>query len=250
MKNDHQPTNGHYAIKCVNLHFTYPDGAQALRGVNLFVKENERVGIIGPNGAGKSTLLTLLNGVRRGRGEVEIFGNPVNGRNGVTVKRLLGLVFQNPDDQLFCPTVFEDVAFGPLNLGLDREEIEERVSDALEQVGLSGYEQRTALNMSYGERKLLSLATVISMQPKILAIDEPTGNLDPFHRRKIIRWINGCSGTFVITSHDLDMVWDTCDRVVILNEGKITADGSKQEILTNEKLLTDNQMELPLKFQD
>ncbi len=250
MKNDHQKLSGRYAIKCTDLHYTYPDQVQALRGVNLSIKENERVGIIGPNGAGKSTLLTLLNGVRRGRGLVEIFNYPVNGQNSARIKRLVGLVFQNPDDQLFCPTVFEDVAFGPMNLGLSGEEIERRVAAALKRVGLSGYEQRAALNMSYGERKLLSLATVISMQPKILAFDEPTSNLDPFHRRKIIRWINSWTGTFVITSHDLDMIWDTCDRVIILNKGKVTADGSRQRILTDEKLLTDNQLELPLKFQN
>ncbi len=237
------------AIEAQEVSFQYPDGTRALQGVEFRIRAGEKVAIIGPNGSGKSTLLTLLNGVRRGSGELKIFGRRITRENAAEIKRMVGLVFQNPDDQLFCPTIFEDVAFGPLNLGLSAEEVRLRVAEALHNVGLEGFEHRSSFHLSFGERKLASIATVLSMNPRILVMDEPTSNLDLSHRRRLIRWMQQCTRTFVITSHDLDMVLETCDRVMILNRGKITARGPVSEILTNQKLLEENELELPLSLQ-
>ncbi len=237
------------AVRAENLRFRYPDGTVAIKGISLKIEPGEKVAIIGPNGSGKSTFLTLLNGVRQGEGLLEIFGLPVQKENLKRIKRMVGLVFQNPDDQLFCPTIYEDVAFGPLNLGFSPEEVKQRVETALRNVGLEGYGQRSSFHISFGERKLASIATVLSCDPQLIALDEPTSNLDLAHRRKIIRWIQQSSRTIVLTSHDLDMVLETCQRVLILNLGKIVADGHAREILSDRDLLESNQLELPLSLQ-
>jgi len=237
------------ALKADKLVYTYPDGTLALQGVSFGIQEGEKVAIIGPNGSGKSTLLTLLNGVRRAEGYLEIFGLPATRKNLVPIKKLVGLVFQNPDDQLFCPTIFEDVAFGPLNMGLPPDEVKKRVDAALSDVGLSGYQQRSSFHISFGERKLASIATVLAMHPRMIALDEPTSNLDLAHRRKIIRWIQNSRQTILLTTHDLDMALETCNRVLILNHGKFVADGPIEEILTDRQLLETNHLELPLSHQ-
>jgi len=231
------------------LSYRYPDGTNALRGISFEIQEGEKVAVIGPNGSGKSTLLTLLTGIRRGEGELKIFGYPVNKKNAISIKKLVGIVFQNPDDQLFCPTIFEDVAFGPLNMGLSPDEVKQRVDEALENLGLTGYENRSSFHLSFGERKIASLATVLAMQPKLIAMDEPTSNLDLSHRRKIIRWIQKSLETIILTTHDLDMALETCHRVIILNQGKIIADGPTEIILRDQKLLEKNDLELPLSLQ-
>ncbi len=237
------------AIEAQKISFRYPDGVIALREVNFRIHKGEKVAIVGPNGSGKSTLLTLLNGVRRGQGELKVFGIPVTRENARKIKPLVGLVFQNPDDQLFCPTIFEDVAFGPLNLGLPPAEVHRRVEQALRNVGLEGFGPRSSFHLSFGERKLASIATILSMEPRIIAMDEPTSNLDLSHRRRLIRWIQQCTRTIIITSHDLDMILETCDRVMILNRGRITADGPVREVLTDRELLEKNELELPLSLQ-
>ncbi|MFZ0391874.1 MAG: ABC transporter ATP-binding protein [Calditrichia bacterium] len=237
------------AIEAKQLSFSYPDGTTALREVSLRIAYGEKVAVIGPNGSGKSTLLTLLNGIRRGTGLLKIAGMEPVRRHLAEIRKNVGLVFQNPDDQLFCPTIFEDVAFGPLNLGMPAAEVREHVRQALAQVGLTGYEKRSSFHLSYGERKLASLATVLAMNPPLIVMDEPTSNLDPAHRRKIIRWIQGSRRTFIITSHDLDMVLETCSRVILLNRGKIVAEGEVSAILQNEPLLSENSLELPLMLQ-
>jgi len=229
--------------------FSYPDGTKAVDNISFSVKEGEKLAIIGPNGAGKSTLLTLLNGVYEAKGEIRIFEFEVNRKNRRKIKSFIGLVFQNPDDQLFCPTIHEDVAFGPLNFGMDKEQIEHRVAAALKEVGLIGYGQRSSFHISYGERKLAGIATVLSYDPPLIALDEPTSNLDPVHRRKIINWIRNSERTFIVATHDLDMALETCERVIILNTGKIVADGPAGTILRNRKLLETNQLELPLMLQ-
>jgi cobalt/nickel transport system ATP-binding protein len=237
------------AIAASDLSFTYPDGTQAVNKISFKVQEREKVAVIGPNGSGKSPLLTLFNGIRRGDGILKIFNILLNKKNMITVKGLVGLVFQNPDDQLFCPTIFEDIAFGPLNLGLASSEVLDCVKQALNEVGLEGFEERSSFHLSYGERKLASLATVLAMNPRLIVLDEPTSNLDLAHRRKIIRWIQSNQKTMVLTSHDLDMILETCSRVILLNEGKIMADGNANEILFDKTLLEKNNLELPLSIQ-
>lgn len=237
------------AIKAMNLSYSYPDGTPAVQDISFAVSENEKVAIIGPNGSGKSTLITLLNGVRQGKGSLEILGLPINHKNLKQIKQWVGIVFQNPDDQLFCPTIFEDVSFGPLNQGLNPAEVKLRVETALRNVGLDGYQNRSSFHLSFGERKLASLATVLAMDPRIIALDEPTSNLDLSHRRKIIRWLQNTSRTIILTTHDLDMALDTCQRVIILNKGRIVADENSQAVLTNRELLERNDLELPLGLQ-
>lgn len=237
------------ALRCSDIRFSYQDEIMALNGISLTIKDGEKVGVIGPNGAGKSTFLSLLNGIRSARGLLEIYGVPVCKKKSAKVKSLVGLVFQNPDDQLFCPTIFEDVAFGPFNLGFSKDEIKKRVETALLEVGLSGCNTRSSLHLSYGERKLAAIATILSMSPKIIAMDEPTSNLDPKHRRKIINWINKNNQTIIITSHDLDMLLHTCQRIIVFNKGVIMKDDLAEVILRDKKLLENNDLELPLSMQ-
>ncbi|MBN2029143.1 ABC transporter ATP-binding protein [bacterium] len=237
------------AVRAQNLTYQYPDGTTALNGVQLEIREGEKVAVIGPNGSGKSTLLTLFNGVRKGEGTLQIFGHKVNKKNIRMIKKMVGLVFQNPDDQLFCPTIFEDVSFGPLNLGFDEAEIREKVKAALDDVGLNGYETRSSFHLSFGERKLASIATVLAMDPDLIAMDEPTSNLDLAHRRRIIQWIQQNPNTIVLTSHDLDMILETCQRIILLNRGRIVADDTADTILRDQSLLEANDLELPVRFQ-
>ncbi len=241
---------GKIVLRLQEIHFAYQKSSPVFSGLNLQVRRGERLGIIGPNGAGKSTLLLLLNGLLKPeKGRVEVFGEAISPESEMKVRQTVGLVFQNPEDQLFCPTVFDDVAFGPLNFGLSKEQVTARVRQALNEVGLSHFEERSTLNLSFGEKKLVALATVLSMQPEIVALDEPTSNLDAIHRRKIMRWVSQNGRTCLITSHDLDMIYDTCQRTIILNRGQIVADGPSEQILKNEELLKANDLELPLRFQ-
>jgi len=229
-------------IEVRDLHYTYPDGVEALKGVSFNVEEGECVGIVGPNGAGKSTLLLHLNGLLRGfspngKAPVLVKGMPVEDGNLRQIRRLVGLVFQDPDDQLFSPTVFEDVAFGPLNLGLDAREVEERVASALRALGLEGYENRSPHHLSFGEKKRVAIAAVLSTSPEVLVLDEPTANLDPLGRWELIELLKDLPQTKVIASHDLGMIRELCERVVLLNGGRSVAVGPTEEILGDRELL-------------
>jgi cobalt/nickel transport system ATP-binding protein len=237
------------AIDAKQISYQYPDGTQAIDNLSLSIAEGEKVGIIGPNGSGKSTFVTLLNGVRKGSGSLKIFEVELAKQSLREIKELVGIVFQNPDDQLFCPTIFEDVSFGPLNQGLEATMVHSRVSQALADVGLEGFEKRSSFHLSFGERKLASIATVVAMSPRLIAMDEPTSNLDLAHRRKIIRWIQDNLKTIILTSHDLDMILETCDRTILLNRGKIVADGDTRKILYQKDLLEKNDLELPISVQ-
>jgi len=237
------------AISLDNVRFTYPDQTTAINGLNLRILKGEKVSFVGPNAAGKSTLIMLLNGVLKGEGEIKIFGIEISSKTDKAIKSKIGIVFQNPDDQLFSPTIYEDVAFGPLNFGISKEEVDQRVENALKEVGLQGYEERSSLHLSFGEKKLVSIATILSSNPDIIALDEPTSNLDPAHRRKIIEWIKKSNRTILIATHDLDMVADTSQRVVILRDGQIKWDGEVENLLTDQGLLEDNLLELPLSLQ-
>ncbi len=233
------------AIEIRNLHYTYPDGTQALKDVNLVVENGESVAVIGPNGAGKSTLLLHLNGILKGEGEVKILGLSVSNSNIKEVRRRVGIVFQDPDDQLFCPSVFDDVAFGPVNMELPDDEVILRTKMALRAVGLSGFEERSAYHLSFGQKKRAAIATVLSMQPDILAIDEPSSNLDPRSRRELINVLRLLPVTKVIVTHDLLFVAEICKRVVILDEGKVAAEGELGEIFSDEALLERHGLEMP-----
>ena len=235
------------AIQVKDVFFTYPDGHEVLKGANCEIKAGEKVALIGPNGAGKSTFMSLLNGVALAtQGQVNIGGLEVTKDNLKQIRRKVGVVFQDPDDQLFCPTVFDDVAFGPLNLGLPKHEIEERVSEALDTVGLTGFEDRSSFHLSFGERKRLALATVLSYQPDILVFDEPSTNMDPLNRRKLIQWLSESDKTILLCTHDLDIALDACDRCLMLSDGHFVADGQASEILYDRHLLEENHLELPL----
>jgi cobalt/nickel transport system ATP-binding protein len=236
------------AVDIRDLRYAYPDGTIALRGVDLTIEEGESVGIVGPNGAGKSTLLLHLNGILIGHGEVRIFDLPVEKKNLREIRRRVGLVFQDPDDQLFSPTVFDDVAFGPINMGLSQGEVAAAVSRALEEVGIAGMERRSAYHLSYGQKKRASIATVLSMNPDLLVLDEPSSNLDPRARNEFSGLLQGMKITKILVTHDLPFVFENCDRVVIMSGGKITADGDAFSILSDEALLSEYGLELPYGF--
>ncbi len=225
------------AIRIQDLDFAYPDGQVALRGVNLCVGPGERVAVVGPNGAGKSTLLLHLNGILRGNGLVYVGELDVSGVNLRKVRAAVGIVFQNPDDQLFSPTVFEDVAFGPIYMGLPEDEVKQRVRSALRQMGVEEYVDRVSHHLSLGEKKRIAISTVLAMDPQVLVLDEPSAGLDPRSRRTLIRLLDQLKPTMLISSHDLRMVKELCPRTVILDRGEVVADGPTSNLLNDERLL-------------
>ncbi len=224
-------------IRIENLSFCYPDGQLALANVSLTIHQGETVALIGPNGAGKSTLLLHLNGILRSNGLVKVFGRPINDANLREVRRRIGLVFQNPDDQLFSPTVFDDVAFGLISLGHSETEVRQSVARALDWVGMTGYEQRSPHHLSLGEKKRIAIATVLSMEPEILVIDEPTSNLDPRSKWALIGLLKRLPMTMIIASHDLELVQELCQRAIVLDQGQIIADDATNHILSDIPLL-------------
>lgn len=224
-------------VKIENLSFCYPDGQPALTNVSLTIHQGETVALLGPNGAGKSTLLLHLNGILRSNGRVKVFGRPVDDDNLREVRSKVGLVFQNPDDQLFSPTVFDDVAFGLINLGYSEAEVRQSVANALEWVGMTGYEQRSPHHLSLGEKKRIAIATVLSMNSEILVIDEPTSNLDPRSKWALVDLLKRLPMTRIIASHDLELVRVLCQRAVILDHGQVIADGKAEDILADIPLL-------------
>jgi len=233
------------AVQLSDLTFSYPDGRKVLHNVSLVVEKGEKVALVGPNGAGKSTLLLHLNGILRGRGVVTVMGMEVGDGNLGLVRGQVGLVFQQPDDQLFSPTVFEDVAFGPLHMNLEDEEVRERVSWALSQVGMEGFEDRLCHHLSLGEKKRIAIATVLAMNPAILALDEPTGELDPRSRRGLIRLLRTLPQTMLVATHDMRLVDELLPRTVILDAGRVVADGPTPEILSDAALLHRHGLERP-----
>ena len=236
-------------IEITNLQYRYHDGTVALAGVNLRVAAGECVGLLGPNGSGKSTLLLHLNGILpekpdRG-GAVKIMGEVVSKQNLEKIRRQVGLVFQDPDDQLFCPLAGEDVAFGPQQLGLSEAEIAVRVSDALARVGLAGFGRRATHHLSHGEKRRLCLAGVLACNPEILALDEPTSDLDPRGRREFKALLRQIPATKLMATHDLELVVEMCSRVVVLDRGSVVADGPTRELLNNEELMLAHGLERP-----
>lgn len=233
------------AVDIRDLSFSYPDGQEALQSVSLTIRQGEKVALVGPNGAGKSTLLLHLNGILRGKGEVRILGLPLSSEHLGRIRALVGLVFQNPDDQLFSPTVFEDVAFGPLYMGLPEEEVHRRVALALHQVGMAGFERRMPHHLSLGERKRIAIATVLSMEPQILALDEPTAGLDPRARRNLINLLVQLPQTILVATHDMHFVRDLFPRIILMDGGQVVADGCTGELLADTTLLEGHGLEAP-----
>lgn len=258
------------AVRVRGLDYRYPDGTTALAGIDLEIDTGEKVAVVGPNGAGKSTFLLHLNGLLPGRGgsrgglhahgasvgnraqgvdkgpRLWIDGLPVDARNAVEIRRRVGLVFQDPDDQLFCTTVIEDVAFGPLNLGASRAEARRIAEEALARVDLIGAAERMPHHLSFGERKRVCLAGVLACGPSVLVLDEPTANLDPRGRRRFMHLIRDLATTTIIATHDLEMVLELCPRTVILDGGRIVADGLSRDILAEEQFLESHGLEVPI----
>jgi len=224
-------------LRIDNLSYTYPDGQQALKDINLTVYKGDSLALEGANGAGKSTLILHFNGIIRSDGNVRFMGEPIDEKNLKRVRSRVGLIFQNPDDQLFSPTVFDDVAFGPINMGYDETEVRESVANALKLVGMSGFEKRSPHHLSIGEKKRIAIATVLAMSPDLLVIDEPSSSLDPKGKWDFIDFLKHLSWTKIIVSHDLELVESLCSRMVIMEKGCIVADGLTADMLYDRKLL-------------
>jgi energy-coupling factor transporter ATP-binding protein EcfA2 len=237
------------AIEVTNLCYKYPDGKEALRGITFTVAEGECVGLVGPNGSGKSTLLLHLNGIlpdpSDGVASVAIHGKQVTKENVATIRREVGLLFQDPDDQLFCPTVYEDVAFGPRQFGFPEGTIRAIVARSLSLAGLAGFEGRSPHHLSIGEKRRVCLAGVLACEPKVLALDEPTSNLDPRGKRNLHQILQTLPVTKVIATHDLEMVVELCSRTIVLDNGLVVADGPTSELLGNEEMMLKHGLEKP-----
>jgi len=241
----------HHKLEVSNLHFVYPDGHRAVNGLNFKIHHGESVGIIGANGAGKSTLLLLLMGVLLpSDGEIIVGDTLLTKKTLPMIRQRMGMVFQNPDDQLFMSTVYDDVAFAPRNYKIDEKEVEKKVINALDMVGIPHLKDRAPFKLSGGEKRAAAIATVLSMQPDILVMDEPTASLDPKSRRKVMGILKGFEHTKIITSHDLDMVYELCKRTILIRNGEIVADGATSEILLNADLMHKCGLELPPTIQN
>ena len=234
------------------LAFAYPDGNQALFGVNLRIERGERVALLGPNGAGKTTLVMHMNGIHPAEhGRVSVAGEVIDTKDKDLVRRIrgkVGVVFQDPDDQLFMPTVGEDIAFGPYNMGLRGSELDSAVDEALSQVGMLEYKDRPPHHLSFGQRRRVAVATVLAMKPEILVMDEPSSNLDPASRRELADIVRSLDVTIVMVTHDLPYAFELCERSVILSGGIIVADDLTKKVLNNKELLAAHRLELPVGF--
>jgi cobalt/nickel transport system ATP-binding protein len=241
------------SLKIQNLAYAYPDGHQALFGVDLEIARGERVALLGPNGAGKTTLVLHLNGIIGAmQGTVAVAGNIVDAANKESIRHIrerVGIVFQDPDDQLFMPTVAEDVAFGPRNSGIDGDALEKLVDDALRRVGMLEYKDRPPHHLSFGQRRRVAVATVLAMNPEILVLDEPSSNLDPASRRELAEILKSLDVTILMVTHDLPYALELCPRSVILSGGVIVADGPTPKIFGDEELLRKHRLELPAGFR-
>ncbi len=240
----------HHIVELKDVHFRYPDGTEALKGISFKVFHGESVGITGANGAGKTTLLLNMNGhLLPTNGEISIGEIPLTKKTKQEIRKKVGFIFQRPDDQLFMPSVYEDVAFGPINLGLSQEKVDERVKSALQMVGCLHLIKRPPHRLSEGQKRAVAIAAVMAMNPDILVMDEPASNLDPKSRRQLINLLKGFQHTKIIASHDLDLILDVCERCIMIKDGKIVIDGPTEEVLTNVALLDENNLELPLSRQ-
>ena len=235
-------------IEFRNVTFSYGE-APVVENLSFSIKKGENVGLIGANGAGKSTIMKLMLGLITGSGEIKVDGLPMNKENLGEIRKKIGFVLQDSDNQMFMPTVYEDMIFGPRNYGLSKEETEKRVDDILSQLGLQSLKHRHNHKISGGEKRMAAIATILAMEPEMILMDEPSTALDPVNRRTVINTINRLPQTKLIASHDLDMILDTCQRVILLSHGSIVADGDTETILRDKALLEANRMELPFCLQ-
>jgi cobalt/nickel transport system ATP-binding protein len=233
------------AVEIENFSYSYPDGTAALHDITLEIKSGERLALIGPNGAGKSTLLLAMAGFVKGAGRVSVDGVRVNGRNKKRLRTAIGCVLQNPDEQLFMPTLFDDVAFGPLNMGLTGDELTGRVEKVLETVGLLEMAYKAPHHLSAGQKRAAAIATVLAMSPAIIAMDEPDSHLDPRSRGVLVELLAGLDQTLVIATCNMSFAAEVCGRAVVMDEGRIAADGGAREIMTNSELMRKHGLEVP-----
>jgi cobalt/nickel transport system ATP-binding protein len=241
----------HHIVEASDLCYTYPDGTAGLNGVSFRITHGESVALVGENGAGKSTLLLHMTGyLMATQGKIRVGDVIVAPTSLNTVRRSIGMVFQNSDDQLFMPTVFEDVAFGPMNLGIEKDELEGKVMEALERVGAAHLRNRPPYRLSQGEKKAAAIASVLAMSPDILVMDEPTSSLDPQSRKRLIELLKTFHHTKIIATHDLDMAMDLCERTIMLHEGRVVADGPTAKLMQDDELLHGSRLERPLRMQD
>lgn len=236
-------------IEFQNVSFSYDGDHPVVEGLSFTIDKGECVGLIGANGAGKSTIMKLLLGLLVGKGQIAVDGLPMNKQNLPKIRQTVGFVLQDSDNQMFMPTVYEDMIFGPRNYGLSKEQAEQRVDDVLNRLGLMELKHRYNHKISGGEKRMAAIATILAMEPEVILMDEPSTALDPVNRRTVINTINTLPQTKLIASHDLDMILDTCQRVILLSYGKIVADGAAETILRDKELLEANRMELPFCLQ-
>tara|TARA_B100000287_G_scaffold87208_1_gene79822 strand:+ start:1434 stop:2180 length:747 start_codon:yes stop_codon:yes gene_type:complete len=236
-------------LKINKLSYTYPDGHKALKEISFSIEKGESVAILGPNGAGKTTLILHLNGILgKLTGEIEVDGLEYSTENIAKIRKTVGVVFQDPDDQLFMPTVLEDVMFGPKNFGYSNEESEKNAIEALKMVGMDNFQDRAPHHLSFGQKRKVAIATVLASKPKLLVLDEPASNLDPASRRDLIKILMNLNISIILVTHDLPMALEICDRSLVLNEGMIKEDSLTKNILKNEELMKENRLELPYGF--
>lgn len=233
------------AVEIQNFSYSYPDGTVALSDINLSIEHGRKVALIGPNGAGKSTLLLAMAGFVKGTGKVLIDGREVNRKNISAIRRTIGCCLENPDDQLFMPTLFDDVAFGPLNMGLEAEQVKICVAEALRTVGLAGLPDKAPHHLSAGQKRAAAIATILSMRPAIITFDEPDGSLDPANRNNLIRLLTGLHQTLIVATCNMNFAAALADRAVLLDDGRIVADGNAGEIMFNSELMVAHSLEVP-----
>ena len=236
-------------LKINNLSYAYPDGHKALKGIDFSINQGESIAILGPNGAGKTTLILHLNGILGElKGEIEVDGLKYSSENIAKIRKTVGVVFQDPDDQLFMPTVIEDVMFGPKNFGYSNEESETNAVEALKMVGMENFQDRPPHHLSFGQKRKVAIATVLASKPKLLVLDEPASNLDPASRRDLIDILIKLDISIILVTHDLPMALEICERSLVLNEGIIKEDSLTKDILQNKQLMKENRLELPYGF--
>ncbi len=237
------------AIEIINFSYKYPDGTAALDDINLTIEHGQSLALIGPNGAGKSTLLLAMAGFVTGTGKVLIDGLQISGKNLKKIRSIIGSCLEDPDDQLFMPTLFDDVAFGPLNMGLEPEQVKARVADVLKTVGLADMADKAPHHLSAGQKRSAAIATILAMSPKIITLDEPDGSLDPRNRNNLVKLLADLPQTLIITTANMDFAASIAGRVVLLDEGRIVADGPAEKIMSDPKLMTTHGLETPAKFR-
>jgi cobalt/nickel transport system ATP-binding protein len=233
------------AVEIENFSYGYPDGTMALSEINLSIEHGQKVVLIGPNGAGKSTLLLTMAGFIKGAGKVFVDGLQVNRKNLKKIRTCLGSCLENPDDQLFMPTLFDDVSFGPLNMGLGAEQVKKRVADALQTVGLAGMADKAPHHLSAGQKRAAAIATILSMTPRIITLDEPDGSLDPRNRNNLIKLLGNLTQTLIIATCNMNFAAAIADRAVLMDKGRIVADGNAREIMSDAGLMSEHGLEVP-----